>query len=292
MKCKINEIQLVDANCELPSLKEDLNGLCLLHSENPKKDLKKFEKKIIQKLEDEDFDFFAIYFPAAIVFPIDFQFTKETIFSSATFLNNANFFRSIFNEEVHFDGVLFNEKAIFISVSFLKGANFSSTIFRKEARFMHSRLSGEIIFIDADFQEKANFWGAILTDSADIIFANVLTIKDSSEQIFCGDFSHLEIHPAALLKFENISLSNVIFEHTDLRKIIFYNVIWHRLWWRDALYDEVLINEKEIHRTSSIIKQTSYLADVLPNFIDEDLPERPSSDDYAAVEELYRYFKD
>ncbi|MEJ2671821.1 MAG: hypothetical protein P8168_06385, partial [Deltaproteobacteria bacterium] len=265
--------------------------LCLLHSENPNKDIKKFDKKIIQKLKDEDFDFTAVYFPAQIEFPIDYQFTKETSFSSTTFINNANFFRSIFVEKANFDEVLFNEKAIFISVRFLKGADFSSTIFLKEARFFLASLSGEVIFFDTDFQDKANFYGVILTENAKVFFGNIFTIKNSYKQKFHADFSRLEIHPTALLQFENICLSNVIFEHTDLRKINFYNVTWHRLWWRDALYDEFIINEKENLRISSIIKQTSYIADVLPNLIANDLPERLGSDDYAAVEELYRQLK-
>ena len=145
-KCQVNDIKFFDAKCKLPSLKDDINDLCLLHSENPNKDLKKFKHKIIKKLEGEDFDFSAIYFPSPIEFPIDFTFTKETSFFSATFSNNANYFRSIFNENVNFNEAIFNGKAIFISVKFLKGADFSGAIFQKEARFMHSRFYDEITF--------------------------------------------------------------------------------------------------------------------------------------------------
>lgn len=94
---------------------------------------------------------------------------------------------------------------------------------------------------------------------------------------FTTSFQYLAFGPRGCLSFQDLSLAQVSFLGTDLRKVQFHNVRWHPFHGRQAVYDEILLTKKQGP----------------PHLIG--LASGDHAPDYgrlcAKIEELYRYLK-
>ncbi|MDP3227908.1 MAG: pentapeptide repeat-containing protein [Acidovorax sp.] len=226
--------------CQLPIRPSDPKGFCILHSQDKDKDQAAFDAALKEKLAREDYDFRAVFFPGPVFFA-DHEFKGRADFSGATFFGGAYFSGATFSERAYFSGATFSGGAVFFGARFSKEADFSEAIFSGLAGFSDATIAGRAIF------SYVNPPG-----------------KTGPRLSFWGDFWDLRFQDQGLLRFQDLSLAQVKFSGTDLRRLEFHNVTWHRHRGRDQVYDEVLLKVIE---------------------------PKPSADDYARVEELYRYLK-
>lgn len=119
-------------------------GLCILHSRNPQKDLRQFNSYIETKLAHEDFNFSQVFFPD----PADFSLGT---------LNNAHFF----------------------GAQFMGRVNFARVEFTGDGDFRVARFAGAADFSSAKFAGIANFIGATFEQPARVRFYQVN--KDSAQ---------------------------------------------------------------------------------------------------------------
>ena len=109
---------------------------------------------------------------------------------------------------------------------------------------------------------------------------------------FRGVFWNLQFQDQGLLRFQDLSLAQVKFAATDLRRAEFHHVTWHDFRGRQAIYEETLLRQEEKlfpwlwhwFRASFCPWLAFYCPYIRP-------PETPWGDEYGAVERLYRYLK-
>ena len=187
--------------------------------------------------------------------------------------SEADFERAIFKGEADFI------KSKFENGSFLLKHNFSKTHFSVKQDFW------EKLFFACLFRKDQILWGAIFLKGWNFLWYNifgkglfslVLFFKGNSlfqkmnshivgysSPNYDADFAYLNIDSQTLIRFRDILVANFEFKGSDLRHFEFHNVIWNRKWGRD-IDDEYLLK--------SNVKKVSV-------------------EDYAQVEELYRYLK-
>ena len=104
---------------------------CLMHSEDPRKDLGAFESKfeqILEKAGDAAADFRGFVFPRAAY--KGRRFAARCSFKHATFLGGADFSGSVFAQDVDFRQARFVDGcANFYKAQFSQQANFAEAIF-------------------------------------------------------------------------------------------------------------------------------------------------------------------
>ena len=219
----------------------DPDGLCLMHSRNPKKDKDAFNSFLNAKFNSNDHNFRGYYFPISLNFNnktfynADFSganFYQEvslkecnfyglTQFTGAIFLDCANFSRSNFNGPTDFRFIHFYEQVDFFNSNFSMTTIFLGTTFHNDAYFSFSSFSEKIRFEVSSFLGEANFRGSIIKNK--LIFSSI----NRNEKPFKGDFSILEINDKGLLVFQDLSLAKVRFEGSDLRRIEFHHIQWY-----------------------------------------------------------------
>ena len=166
--CKHYEI------CGLESI--DSESLCILHSQNPKKDVNAFRDALEKHLQDQtriahDFKYF--FFPEGATGLLPKSFEKDTVFNEATFLGEndlrwvkfnrrVSFVGSIFRGETHFSYAFFKapvefEKSIFggstffNSTKFVREVNFGKVIFKGRTHFDHASFKRDVFFLGTIF---------------------------------------------------------------------------------------------------------------------------------------------
>ncbi len=245
--------------CPREALEGDKDGLCLLHSSQKNKDKDgNFTDAVKKKLDAEDYDFGGVFFPGLANFH-GLKFTKKADFSRATF-QEANFSGATFGEvnfsEATFQEAIFHEANItdgdFSNATF-KRANFSNAIFQ-EANFFGVRLK-EAIFNGAKINGR-------------ITLASIQPLKEDQLWLL---LEFIKFGEKGVLRLEDLSLARTIFTGTNLRAIEFDRVTWASWWWRAAVYEEIRLHRLRRKHTAGMLK--------------------PSLDDYAPVERLYRQLK-
>lgn len=303
-----------------PSFEQDTEGLCILHSRLRDKDKEgAFTKAINLKLKKEDYDFSGIFFPGNIF--LEAEFSTDMDFSNAIFEGKAIFANSVFNGKVRFIGTTFSEEANFYDALFLGDVDFGGAIFLKEADFSSSTFKKHVLFYHAIFSQEANFSSVTfqssdfyrVTFSGDSTFAlaafghrasftkirvedllefdsiNSIT-RDEQGIIFNAEFDDISILNNGRIRFRDLSMSHSSLNGTDLRKCEFFNVEWYQYRGRQAIYGEVLLNEKELSGRRHFLKNLWGKALTVQKVAEKEAG-RTEKSEYARVEESYRYLK-
>jgi uncharacterized protein YjbI with pentapeptide repeats len=137
--CKYHEICGRDADGDTG------DGCCILHSENPDKDIDTFRQALEERLKNERYDFVA------------FIFTEDVDFSNVSFDRGADFSDAVFHKGAKFTGAEFAEKASFVGAQFLDGVDFGQAKFLEFADFAGVVFKRMARFDDAAFMRGANF---------------------------------------------------------------------------------------------------------------------------------------
>jgi len=258
--------------CSNAALSGDLDGLCLLHSLDKQKDIEgAFTAAVKEKLERKDNDFRGVFFPI-----------------------KADFRGHEFQEQADFTLAIFSDVADFKGSTFFKSASFYATTFDQEANFNGVTIpeNQEVHFRGTEFSEKrevifrgANVFGRLIFEQINLPY------DKTKNRSWYGDFIRVNLGPTAILRFRDTSLALVRFEGTDLNRIEFEGVEWYPLGWREAIYDEILLREKDMEHFSYVMSNTSYLADVLPQGLVLKDVRYLFYSAYPLVEGLYRKLK-
>jgi uncharacterized protein YjbI with pentapeptide repeats len=160
-ECRRHEICRLDAE---NNAKEDL---CILHSEDPSKDLAHFEKALDEHCRRNGTNFQGFVFPGYVERFFRARFPKRVDFSGALFTHRANFAEAQFNRGADFFKTKFDEGACFNRARFAEWATFSSAEFARGVDFVGAEFTEEVNFKEAQFTfkdnpltERANFLGA------------------------------------------------------------------------------------------------------------------------------------
>jgi len=167
-----------------------------------------------------------------------------------------------FKKHAYFSRATFSGKAYFYVATFSGVADFSEATFSREANFSEANFSGVTFFRQTDFQGPASFSRIIIKNQLWLDTINTAR-KGKAGKTFKADFSYLRFAEAGRLHFQDLSLAHATFTGADLNLCRFHNVDWHPFRGRQALHDEMLLYKEE----------------------------NPSKEEYARVEESYRYLK-
>jgi len=178
------------------------------------------------------------------------HFNGRTHFRVAQFSGNANFKEARFSGDANFLGAQFSRNASFGVAQFSENAGFGDVLFSENSGFMGAQFSGNAEFTKAQFNMDADFKGAQFSEDARFDFLRIkekarLNFRDRDKnKTFSKEagFSYLDI--GGSLVFEGVDLSNASFINSQINRIDFVNVKWHRSgWrgWRDTLYDEIAL---------------------------------------------------
>lgn len=274
--------------CKNHSLESDSESMCLLHSKLPNKDNKLFIENIKSKLIHGDYDFAGIFFPSEIHFS-GFTFKKAIDFRNAIFSGPSNFIKVNFNGEARFDSSVFLKTVDFNRATFSGIANFSNVTFNSEIYFVAAIFNEMAYFDKAKFYAEGNFalsvfYSQVYFSTIDIFgkvcFQEInLPNNDGSRNDFKADFGFININAGGLIIFQDLSLAKVEFFGTDMRRVELRNVAWHNLIGRQTVFDEILVNKREVN----------YFKRILGSIRKK--PAGPGKDQYSRIEILYRYLK-
>ena len=136
-------------------------------------------------------------------------FHEVTDFFGAKFTEIATFFGAKFTEHAYFSIAEFTDQAYFFKATFTEGATFFGAKFTETATFSEAKFTGTIDFSGAEFTRGAYFPGAEFTRGATFSEAKFTGIATFSEAKFTGttDFSGAEFTWDAYFSeaiFENI----------------------------------------------------------------------------------------
>lgn len=129
---------------------------CICHSEDPDKDIDKFNIEVRKQLDREDYHDFS-----------EFDFPKDFSFRKAGFKRDVYFRRAMFSGEAKFNKTKFGGEADFYSSKFGGKANFESAKFGGIVYFQSAKFIGNANFVIAKFGGGVNFWDVRFGDEAD-----------------------------------------------------------------------------------------------------------------------------
>ncbi|MFA4903287.1 MAG: pentapeptide repeat-containing protein [Desulfobaccales bacterium] len=274
--------------CQNPQLESDPEGMCILHSRQLDKDLNAFSASIMEKLERKDYNFRGVFFPGDML-----------LFARQVF-HNANFEHAEFNSWTFFENSQFSGETNFSQVKFGVFVSFIKAKFCGRANFYLAKFNGNVDFSETEFDDQAIFTAAQFAGQATFATINFQSPKERDHP-FIGNFRDLKIEHSTVVRFQDLSLANVAFAGTDLRHIEYRNITWHSYsnWFfrkdvkwlpiRQAVYDEVLLDEKE---PSLFYRAKANLINIALFWRWPYLKiSKPNKAEYARVEELYRYIR-
>ena len=145
---------------------------CILHTDDPNKDVSEFEGAFQLKLRHSDLDF------RWVVFPLGFELMGSPIgadfesivsgnavdFTGATFEGNVSFAYLTFGSETEFEKTTFQGIANFQSSTFEKKVNLLDSTFEKRVDFRGATFEGGALFNRAIFKGRAGFNRATFED--------------------------------------------------------------------------------------------------------------------------------
>jgi uncharacterized protein YjbI with pentapeptide repeats len=263
----------------------------------------------------DDVEFFEATFSGGAYF-FGATFSGDAYFAEVTFSGEADFCEATFSGDAEFSEARFLTDSYFSSTKFSAKTYFTRAIFNTYTDFAISNFLGEVLFSWTIFNGKTLFWRAKFSGGAEVSFDSINPIG----QPFKAFFNSLKLEFGSRLWLGNLSLEMVVFTDTDLRKIDFHNVEWYRYGGRNVVYDEVRLYEKEVVWFSNVIlnkfvyklKKFSWLSRIYQTIysekwverfakksifvkslvsIDQATANKPTANDYAQVELVYRYLK-
>jgi hypothetical protein len=296
--CKIQKIYPT-IECTEDALEDDPEGLCILHSRQEDKEKNgTFTSTVKAKLEKEDYDFRAVFFPGPfslgkLTRQGKFTFTKPADFAEATFTGKVDFSMATFKGLADFSGATFKGAALYRHSTFeeadfseanLKKADFTLATFKGRTQFTRATFSGEARFVKINYARESE-----------------------QPSIFSGEFVDLTLDHEADLLFRDVSLARVGFAETEVFRLTFRNVVWHpchspvlawlikklpsrwqeRFRGRQAVYEEILLRERAWKLLGLFLKYGHKAARRILTRRGEMLRQI----DNARVEELYRGLK-
>jgi uncharacterized protein YjbI with pentapeptide repeats len=176
----------------------DEEPVCLMHSKDPAKSDKEFQKefeRILAEAGDGVADFRGFVFPRAAYSKRTFAarciflgaaFTQDAMFYKAAFAQAAEFDWAAFTQGANFVGATFTRAAGFIEATFTEGADFSGATFTRDAHFNQSTFTQDAVFREATFSKDARFIAAAFTQAADFSGATFAAAADFSHAVFSG----------------------------------------------------------------------------------------------------------
>lgn len=161
-------------------------------------------------------------------------FGAKASFSCSMFQNGANFSKTVFKGDTSFYNTPIDGLADFSEATFLADTSFINTHFLGIAKFFLSSFQGNAYFSSGVFNNEAYFVG------------------NSSTRCFYRECDLRRRRFSNVVVFENVDLGMARLQDTDLERVIFRDVQWHRpktlLRRRQALWDEFRPLEKEQER--------------------------------------------
>jgi uncharacterized protein YjbI with pentapeptide repeats len=159
-QCKYYDI------CGLDALEDTEEGRCILHSENPEKNITAFGAALAEHRKRRPVTFSHFVFPDETSFK-EVEFRGATSFQHAKFLGGTDFTRAKFLRNTDFThckfarsapaalfrGTMFSAKADFSFAAFGSGADFSGCTFASEC----TQPSSAVLFSMTDFGARATF---------------------------------------------------------------------------------------------------------------------------------------
>lgn len=236
-------------HCENPPWTDDPEGLCILHSLKPEKNKTLFDQTLKEKLARHDFDFRGVFFPGPVSFAQQ-NFNQATRFQKAQFGGWADF------REAEFSAA-----ADFSQADFTQAANFAKTKFAGPVQFSQTAMLGEVDFREAGFAAEGLFQG----------------INAASPAPFRAFFQDIHFEARGRLQFQDLSLEQVSFLGSDMRRVAFHNVRWPILHGRQIVFDELRLHKKDELAFFSSASRPDYGL--------------KAEDVCARLEKLYRYLK-
>ena len=212
---------------------------CVLHYPNEEKNADpdtQFQTAVRRKLEQQDFNFAGVYFPAYLEDFASRRFEPRADFSKATFKGGASFAGAKFEGGVDFFGAEAFGEMDFAKVVFgTNGAGFTRTIFRKRASFSEAAFDGVAVFNEAYFMDGASFDESYFTEFAWFqssrfpagahFFAAVFSegaifekarFRSQSQWFVGANFSHVTFEGEA--NFHSAVLSHATFEGAKFQR--------------------------------------------------------------------------
>jgi hypothetical protein len=189
-------------------------------------------------------------------------------FRGVFFPGEADFSGHEFKKGADFFGATFSGDAYFSEATFSEDTDFSGATFSGDAGFSGATFSGEALFSTTEFQQPASFSACQIRNQLVLDTINPAR-QGKPRKIFQADFSYIRFFDQGRLRFQDLSLAHATLSGTDLLQCRFNNVDWHPFRGRQAVYDEVRLYENGKYRKA----------------------EKPSNEQYARVEECYRYLK-
>ncbi len=290
--CQIHQ-KYEEIECGNFSMPGDSEGLCILHSRDKGKDLEAFWEAIRSRGNQQDaeyIDFEGVFFHVSVNCE-DFEkicgfnknvsfawatFTEQADFCGAKFGKRADFCNAFFIKVAYFSDAIFKDFVDFSLATFNEAAYFSMTCFMDYTDFSYARFHKEGTFTWTSFKKEADFSGVRING---LVFFRS-KIKKAA---FQGKFENLELTTEGVLRFQDLSLCQVKFQGTDLRRVEFYHVYWHHYRGRHVLYDEILLRQDE--------KKEPWLLTWLFFHFPYAAPPSQWRDRYGQVERLYRHLK-
>ena len=227
-KCQFKSDLLKDYTCPEPSLEG--SNYCLFHKPNKTEDeAQLFKAKLMEKLQNKDYDFIGYCFPDVIdfdsqVFEERADFTESTFegdinFRGATFKREANFTRSIFMGETHFEKSTFAENVNWRKSTFIEDAYFDSSTFEKDIFFARSKFSDYAGFMNSTFRGIADFWGSIFEETAKFSNSTFHRLADFEQAIVKKEASFLGSSFLGHVNFQGSTFkAGVTFDQTTFKE--------------------------------------------------------------------------
>ena len=226
-------------------------------------------------------DFFEVDFVGGGYFE-DAEFHGRADFGRAEFYRGAAFFNAEFDGEAYFRGAEFYGDADFGSAEFNGNADFMDVEFSGSAAFPNAEFGSDAYFWDVEFSRGGNFGGTVASNTLDFR-RSTFPSKDSKSVV---SFQDVVLSNPQNVRFENVDLSRVSFERTDVSQVHFVGRRWATMtepcfwlipfWKRDrnAIYDELALG-KQINSDKS-------------GEVDEELD---AGEEVALVGETYRQLR-
>jgi uncharacterized protein YjbI with pentapeptide repeats len=148
------------------------------------------------------------------------QFTWGVNFGSTQFRGGAIFRAARFKGRVSFGSAKFEGETRFENTQFNKEVNFGGAQFSGEASFGGTEFSGEVSFHAAEFSGKTMFFASRFNEAA---YFTGLTIRK---------------RPV----FSDMTLDDICFADTDVRKADFINCTWREKRGRRIVHDEIKLS--------------------------------------------------
>jgi pentapeptide repeat protein len=274
---------------------------CVLHFPGKEKSAD-FQQALQRKLENEDFDFRAVWFPDELSFEnfefstkanFDYAtfsaetsfssatFSAETSFSSATFSAAADFSHATFSWGADFSFVTFSAEAYLNSATFSEAAYFSGATFRAVGYFSAAKFramvrisatfSAEADFSFATFSEGAHFSSATFSAEADFSFATFNAEVDFNSATFAdhvrfqgSEMTHVFRETSSLdLQFARLENPDHVSFHTlSLRPHWFLNIDARKFGFTNVNWGRLGINEEITGLENSRISMIPILSDL------------------------------